>query len=139
VQFKEDLLKWRGGDRTEELWRPSRVLLTRSGPALIELHKEVRVLVGPPEDDGLHQVDEGHDHKADEDEGDEGPEVAPGHQDPVAQAAEPALLAGVGGVAGGIRLRIAIGGLVIRVWRGGTRDAEGSHETQAETEQFLCS
>lgn len=72
------------------------------GPALVELDKEVRVLEGPPEDDGLHEVDECHDHDADEDEGDEGPEVVPGHKDPVAQVAEPALLPGVGGVAGGI-------------------------------------
>lgn len=55
-----------------------------SGPAFIELHKEERVFEGPPVDDGLHQVDEGHDHEADEEEGDEGPQVVPGHPDPVA-------------------------------------------------------
>lgn len=80
------------------------------GPALVELDKEVWILEGPPEDEGLHQVDEGHDQEADEEKGDKGPEVVPGHPDPVAQAA---LLLGVGGVTGGIRELCAIGGLVI--------------------------
>lgn len=114
VQLKEHLFKGHGGDRAEELGSRRGVLLGWSGPgpALVELGEEVRVLEGPPEDDGLQQVDEGHHHEADEEEGDEGPEVVPGHRGPVAEAAEPALPVGVGGVAGGIRGRRPIGGLV---------------------------
>ena len=115
VQFNKELLEGRGGDRTEKLggcWRVLRVG-RGPGPALVELDKKVRVFKGPPEDDGLHQVDEGHDHEADEEEGDEGPEVIPGHADPVAQTAKPALLPGVGRVAGGIWDRSATRGLVI--------------------------
>lgn len=115
MQFNKELLKGRGRNRTEKLGRCWRVLLVwrGPGPTLIELDKEVRVFEGSPEDDGLHQVDEGHDHEADEEEGDEGPEVVPGHSDPVAQAAEPALLTSVGRVSRGIRDRSAIRGLVI--------------------------
>lgn len=58
------------------------------GPSLIELDKEEWVFEGAPVDDSLHQVDEGHHHEADEEEGDEGPQVVPGHPEPVAQAAE---------------------------------------------------
>lgn len=115
MQFEEDLLKGRGGDWTEHLsWR-WRVLPGRSGPrpALVELDKEERVFKGPSVDDGLHQVNECHDHKADEEEGDEGPQVVPGHPEPVAKAADPGLPPGVRGVAGGVRDWSATGGLVI--------------------------
>lgn len=116
VQFK-DLLEGREGDRNKRLGRCWRVLLVWSGPgpALIELDKEERVFEGPPVDDSLHQVDKGHDHETDEEEGDEGPQVVPCHPEPVAQATEPTLLPGVGGVARGVRGWSAIGGLVIRV------------------------
>lgn len=115
MQFKEELLVGRGGDRTENLGRCWGVLSawTGPGPTLVELDKEERVCEGPPVDDGLHQVYEGHDQEADEEEGDEGPQVMPGHPDPVAQAAEPALLPGVGRVAGGVWDRSAIGGLLV--------------------------
>lgn len=64
VQFNEDLLQGRGRDRAEHLCRRWRVLPAWSGPgpALVELDEEERVFEGPPVDDGLHQVDEGHDH-----------------------------------------------------------------------------
>lgn len=114
MQVNKDLLQGRGGDRTEHLSRCWRVLAwSGPGPALVELDEEERVFVGPPVDDGLHQVDEGHDHEADEEEGNKGPQVVPGHPEPVAQAAEPTLLPGVGGVAGGVRDRSAVGGLII--------------------------
>lgn len=63
-QVDKDLLEGRGGDRTENLSRGRRVLLVQSGPgpALVELDKEQRVFEGPPEDNSLHQVDEGHNH-----------------------------------------------------------------------------
>lgn len=117
VTFKEDLLEGRGRDRTEKLGWFWRVLLVWSGPGptLVELHKEQRVLEGPAKDDGLHQVDEGHDHEADEEEGDEGPEVIPGHHEPVAQAPQLGLLPRVRGVARGVRGQGTIGGLAIRV------------------------
>lgn len=76
---------------------------SRSRPPLVKLDKEERVLEGPPVDDGLHQVDQSYDHDADEEEGQEGPQVVPGHAEPIAQAAEPTLVASVGCVAGGIR------------------------------------
>lgn len=56
-------------------------------PALVELDEEERVREGPPIDDGFHQVDKGHDHEADEEEGDEGPQVVPSHHEAIAQAA----------------------------------------------------
>ena len=95
------MLGGRGGDRTEDLGRCWRVLLvwTGPGPALVELDKEERVLEGPPEDDRLHQVDETHHHEADEEEGDEGPQLVPGNHEPVAEASQATLLPGVGGVA----------------------------------------
>lgn len=81
---------------------------SRSRPPLVKLDEEERVLKGPPVDDGLHQVDQSYDHEADEEEGQEGPQVVPGHTEPVAQAAEPTLVASVGCVAGGIRSRSAV-------------------------------
>ena len=58
--------------KDEEGTRPGPLLGIRvlpapggTGPALVELDKEERVLERPPVDDGLHQVDEGHDHGAD--------------------------------------------------------------------------
>lgn len=112
MQFNEDLLQGRGGDRTEHLggcWSV-RLVWSGPGPALVELDEEERVFEGPPIDYGLHQVDEGHDHEADEEERDEGPQLVPGHPEPVAQAA---LLPGVGCVAGGVRDRSTTEGLVV--------------------------
>lgn len=102
-----------------------RVLPAQSGtgPALVELDKEERVLEGPPVDDGPHQVDEGHDHGADDDEGDEGPQLVQRYPQPVAQAAEPTLLPGVGGMAKGVRPWNGAGGL-FRVHTGRNGDAE---------------
>lgn len=109
-QARQDLDKRRGGDRAENLGGVRVVLRagSRPRPPLVELDEEERVLEGPPVDDGLHQVDQSDDHDADEEEGQEGPQVVPGHAEPVAQAAEAALVAGVGRVAGGIGGRSAV-------------------------------
>lgn len=88
---------------------------TRPGPALVEFNKEERVFEGPAQDDGLHQVDEGHHHEADEEEGDEGPQVVPGHGQPVAQAAEPTRLPCVSGAAGRVRSWSPVAGFLIGV------------------------
>lgn len=87
----------RGGSRAEELDRGD-LLVVGPGPALVELDEEVRVREGPSVDDGLQQVDEDHHQDADEDEGDEGPEVMQDQPYPVPQAA---LLPRVGRPAGG--------------------------------------
>lgn len=93
------MLKGRGGDRTEHLgwrWRA----WSGPGPTLVELDKKERVFEGPPVDDSLHQVDEGHNHEADEEEGDKWPQMVPSHHAPIAHAADPALLPSVGSVTG---------------------------------------
>lgn len=56
----------------------------RPGPALIKLDKEKGVLEGPPIDDCLQQVDNGNDHEANEEEGEEGPQMVPGHPESIA-------------------------------------------------------
>lgn len=105
---------------------------SRTGPALVELDKEEWVLEGPPVDDSLHQVDEGHNHEADEEEGDEGPQVVPSDHEPIAQATEPTLMPGVGGVTRGVRGWSAIVVLIVRVGRRLTGDTEHIHEFQGE-------
>lgn len=86
----------------------------RPGPALVELHKKEGVFEGSSIDDGLHEVDEGQNHAADEEERDEGPQVVPRHPESVAQAAQPTLLGCVRGAAGGCRCRGAGGRRVVR-------------------------
>ena len=51
-----------------------------AGPPLVELDEEVRVGEGASVDDGLQQVDEHHHQDADDDEGDEGPEMMQDHR-----------------------------------------------------------
>lgn len=99
----KDLDKGRGGDRSENLCRGRRLLRRSwSRPSLIKLDKEERVFEGPSIDDSLHKIDEGHNHEADEEEGEEGPQVVPGNTDSIAEAAEPTLVASVGCVTGGV-------------------------------------
>lgn len=80
----------------------------RPGPALIKLDKEEWVLEGPPIDDCLQQVDNGHDHEANEEEGEKGSQVVPGHPNSIAQATEPTLVGSVGGAAGRVWSRSAV-------------------------------
>lgn len=70
-----------GGDISQHLgwcWRVQ-LVRSRSGPTLIELHKEERVFEGSSKNNGLHEVDEGQNHTADEEERDKWPQVVPGH------------------------------------------------------------
>lgn len=51
----------------------------------------------------LHEENQGHDHEADQEEGDKRPQVSPGHPAAVAQTAERALSPRVRGVTGRVR------------------------------------
>lgn len=127
-----------GGDISEHLGRCWRVQLVwcRSGPTLIELHKEERVFEGSSINNGLHEVDEGQNHAADEDEGDKWPQMVPGHPESVAQLTQPALLGGVRGAAGGRRCCGTSGRSII----GQTRNHYRIHfHVQGESEQSSCS
>lgn len=122
---------------SEHLGRGCRVQLVscRSGPTLIELHKEERVFEGSSKNNGLHEVDKGQNHAADEDEGDKWPQMVPGHPESVAQLAQPALLGGVRGAAGG-RRRDTSGRSIICQTRNHYRI---QFHVQGESEQSSCS
>lgn len=57
------------------------------GQRWLNLTKKSGSLKGPPVDNGFHQVDKSHDHEADEEEGDERPQVVPSYHEAIAQAA----------------------------------------------------
>lgn len=127
-----------GGDISEDLGRCRRVQLVRrrSGPTLIELHKEERVFEGSSVNNGLHEVDEDQNHAADEEEGDKWPQVVPGHPEAVAQLTQAALLGGVRGAAGGRRCWGTSGRRIICQ----TRNRHRLHfHVQGESEQLSCS
>lgn len=112
------------------------VCLERAGPTLIELHKKQRVFEGSSINNGLHEVDEGQNHAADEEERDKWPQVVPRHPESIGQAAQPTLLGRVRSAAGGCRCWGTSGRRVI--WRTGNNYRIHLH-VQGESEQFPCS
>lgn len=103
--FNSHFLQVWGGDISKHLGWSWRVLLvwSRPGPTLIELHKKQWVFEGSSINNGLHEVDEGQYHAADEEEWDKRSQVVPRHPESIAQAAQSTLLGCVSGAAGGCR------------------------------------